>query len=84
MSIIDRLIRRKTLGKSIIWGIRTPGTVKKRWSILAALLRVPTNRLILWVLQDWAKQHADILLDLEARKQLADRITEAYLTDKLV
>ena len=84
MSILNRLIRRKTKDKSIIWGIRTPRSVKIRWSILAAWLRVPTNRLILWVLQDWAKQHADILLDSEARNRLADKINKAYLTNKSV
>jgi len=47
--------------------------------MVAALMRVPTNRLILFVLQDWVRQNSELLLDRQARNQLADRITDAYL-----
>lgn len=83
MNMFDRLIRRKTRDKSIIWGIRAPKNVKRRWFLLAALMRVPTNRLILFILSDWAKANGDILLNDEARNRLADRITEAYLKNEL-
>ena len=81
--IFDKLIRRKPQDKSIIWGIRVPKKVKMRWLMLAAFMRVPTNRLILFILQDWARQNAETLLDVQTRNQLADKITEAYLSDKL-
>lgn len=83
MDIIHRLITHKKQDESIIWGIRVPEKAKMRWLMLAALMRIPTNRLILFVLQDWAKANADILLNDEARNQLADRITEAYLKKQL-
>ena len=83
MSIFGRLIRRKTQDQSIIWGIRAPKSVKIRWLMLAALMRIPTNRLILFVLQDWVRQNADTLLDTGPRNRLADRITEAYLKNEL-
>ena len=79
MNILHRLITHKKQDKSIIWGIRVPEKVKTRWLVLAGLMRVPCNRLILFVLQDWARQNADTLLDREARGRLADRITEGYL-----
>jgi len=84
MGILHKLIRRKIQNKSIIWGIRVPKSAKMRWLMLAALMRVPTNRLILFVLQDWIKQNSETLLDNQARNQLADRISEAYLNNKLV
>jgi len=52
--------------------------------MLAAIMRVPTNRLILFVLNDWVQQNADSLTDEVARNRLANRITELYLNDKLV
>ena len=84
MGILHKLIRRKIQNKSIIWGIRVPKSAKMRWLMLAALMRVPTNRLILFVLQDWVKQNSETLVDNQARNQLADRISEAYLNNKLV
>ncbi len=83
MSVFNRLIRRKIQDKSIIWGIRTPEKVKMKWLMLAALMRVPTNRLILFILSDWAKANGHILLNDEARNRLADTITEAYLKKQL-
>ena len=83
MDILHRLVTHKKQDKSIIWGIRVPEKVKARWLMLAALMRVPCNRLVLFVLQDWAKANAETLLDREARNQLADRITEAYLKKQL-
>ena len=83
MSIFDRLIKRKTRDKSIIWGIRAPKSVKTRWLMLAALMRVPTNRLILFVLQDWVRQNNEVLLDRQARDALAEHITELYIDNQL-
>ncbi len=79
MRVIDKLFTHKRQDESIIWGIRVPENVKTRWLMLATLMRIPTNRLILFVLQDWARQNTDTLLDREARSRLADTITEAYL-----
>jgi len=70
--------------KTTVWGIRVPEKVKMRWLMLAAIMRVPTNRLILFVLNDWVQQNADSLTDEVARNRLANRITELYLNDKLV
>jgi hypothetical protein len=83
MDIIHRLITHKKAIKTTVWGIRVPEKVKMRWSMLAAIMRVPTNRLILFVLQDWTRQNADILLDNQTRNKLADYITRLYLNKKL-
>jgi hypothetical protein len=83
MGILDRLITHKKVIKTTVWGIRVPEKVKMRWLTLAAFMRVPTNRLILFVLSDWAKANADTLLDNQARNQLADKITQAYLNKEL-
>jgi len=84
MGIIQRLFKRKTPIKTTVWGIRVPEKVKIRWLMLAAIMRVPTNRLILFVLNNWVQQNADSLTDEVARNRLANRITELYLNDKLV
>jgi hypothetical protein len=83
MDIIHRLLTHKKAIKTTVWGIRVPEKVKTRWLFLSAIMRVPTNRLILFVLQDWTRQNADTLLDDKARNKLADQITELYLNNKL-
>jgi hypothetical protein len=77
-----RLIRGKSRIKTTIWGVRVPEKVKNRWVLLAGVMRVPTNHLVSYVLQDWIEQNADILTDDKARNRLADRITELYLGNK--
>ena len=42
------------------------------------------NRLVMYVLQDWAQANSDVLLDKNARHRLADKVNEAYLNNKLV
>jgi hypothetical protein len=79
MSIVDRLIKRITRGKSIIWGLRVPKGVKERWFKMAGLMGIPTNRLVLFVLKDWAQQNSEQLIDDAARNKLADRIADMYL-----
>ena len=76
MGILSKLLTYKKREKSIIWGIRAPEQVKKKWMLLAAFMRVPCNRLILFVLNDWVKANAETLLDDGARNQLANRITK--------
>ena len=83
MGILDRIIRHKEPIKTTVGGIRVPKKVKIRWLILSAVLRVPTNRLITFALNDWLKTNADMLLDDQARNQLADRITELYFKGNL-
>ena len=83
MRLIDKLFAHKRQEEQVVWGIRVPEKVKMRWLILASLMRVPCNRLVLFVLQDWTRQNADTLLDREARNQLAYRITELYLKGNL-
>ena len=79
MSLLSKLIGRKKKNTHIVWGIRAPESVKKTWLRLAVLMRVPANRLILFVLQDWARQNAEVLTEDEARNKLADIISEMYL-----
>ena len=81
--MLDRLIGRITKHKSIIWGIRVPKSVKERWLSLSGLMQIPTNRLIMYILQDWIQQNSELLLDREARNELACRITDKYLRDEL-
>jgi len=84
MRILDWLFGGKSRHKSIIWGIRTPPKVKQRWLMLASLMGVPTNRLILFILKDWAQKNSELLLDEQARNKLARRIADAYLRNELV
>ena len=83
MSILDWLFGGKSRHKSIIWGVRTPQKVKQRWLMLASLMRIPTNRLVLYILNDWAQKNSELLLDEEARNELARRIADAHLRDEL-
>ncbi len=50
---------------------------------MSSIMRVPCNRLILYILTDWAQANADILRDDRARNRLADKITELYLNKQL-
>jgi len=83
MNILRRLAKQKEQEKQIVWGIRIPKKVKMQWCMLAAILRVPTNRLILYVLKDWVQQNANVLTDEVSRNRLAQRITELHLNSKL-
>ncbi len=83
LDMLRKIFRHKQRDKRVVWGIRAPEAVRNRWTLLSILMRVPVNRLVLFVLQDWAKANADILLDDQARNRLADKITEIYLNKKL-
>jgi hypothetical protein len=83
MNILRRLIKQKEEEKQIVWGIRVPQKAKMQWCMLAAILRVPTNRLILYVLQDWVQQNNNVLTDEVRRNRLAQKITESHLNRKL-
>jgi len=83
MGILDVLMRRKTQDVSIVWGIRTTRKTALRWKLLAAVMRVPTNRLVLYVLQDWMARNAEVLQNEEARNRLADKITDSYVRGHL-
>ena len=81
--MLRRLFKHKEQKKNIIWGIRAPRSVKTRWTLLSLVMRVPANRLVTYVLQDWVQQNADILLNDEARNKLAEHITQLYLDNQL-
>ena len=83
MSILDTLTRRKTQDKSIVWGIRATRKTMLRWKLLAALMRIPTNRLVLYALQDWMEKNAEVLQNDASRNRLADEITDVYLEGHL-
>ena len=51
--------------------------------MLAALMGVPTNRLIMFVLQNWLQQNGEVLLDRQARYALADHIRKLYIDNQL-
>jgi hypothetical protein len=76
MTIIDKLFAHKIQQKQVIWGIRVPKKVKTQWQMLAAIMRIPANRLITYVLNDWVQNNADSLRDSVARNQLAERINK--------
>lgn len=82
-NLLEILGKGKKRTKTVIWGIRVPEKVKIRWLMLAAIMRIPTNRLVIFVLQDWVKHNADVLTDDEARDRLADHIKQLYLDNKL-
>ena len=69
--------------KSIVWGIRVPLHVRNRWITMSTLMRVPCNRLILFIMKDWAKRNASTLLNDRGRDRLANRIVRAYLNNEL-
>jgi hypothetical protein len=50
-----KLFRRKKKYK--VWGIRVPPEIQERWTSLAEMMRVPTNRLVMFVLKDWTRQN---------------------------
>jgi len=76
-----KLFRRKK--KYRVWGIRVPLEIQKRWTFLAEVMRIPTNRLVMFVLKDWTRQNGQKLLDRTTRISLADSITRAYLKGEL-
>ena len=51
--------------------------------MLAALMGMPTNRLILFVLQNWLQQNGEVLLDRQARHALVDHITKLHIDNQL-
>ena len=83
MTILDTLMRRKVQDPSEIWGIRCTRKTRLRWKLLAALMRVPTNRLVLYALEDWLQKNSEVLQSDEARNRLADKITDLYLKGQL-
>lgn len=83
LSVLKRLTRHNKSPKTTIWGVRVPENTKIRWRMLATVMRVPVNRLVTYVLRDWIQKNADTLLSDESRNKLADRITQAYLNNKL-
>jgi len=83
MGILDMLMKRKTQDVSIVWGIRSTRKTTLRWKLLAAVMRVPTNRLVLYALQDWMERNAVVLQNEEARNRLADKITDSYVRGHL-
>ena len=83
MGIFDRLVKRETQDPSIVWGIRATRKTMLRWKLLAALMRVPANRLVLYALEEWLQQNAEVLQSDEARNRLADKITDSYLSGHL-
>jgi len=83
MGILDMLMKRNTQDVSIVWGIRSTRKTTLRWKLLAAVMRVPTNRLVLYALQDWMESNAVVLQNEEARNRLADKITDSYVRGHL-
>ena len=77
-------IRRKPESKAFtVWGIRSPDSIRMRWISISRILGVPCNRLILFILKDWAIRNREVLLDEDGRKELSSRITKYYLTGGL-
>ena len=74
INILNKLIQLITKRKAVVWGIRVPQSAKKKWQWMATLMGVPANRLVLYVLNDWVQQNAALLMDREARSELAARI----------
>ena len=68
---------------TIVWGIRASDNVRKRWTMLSQVMRVPCNRLVLYALKEWSDANEDTLLDQAERDRLAEKITRAYLEGKL-
>ena len=79
MNILDRLIKHRKPVQTIIWGIRVPKNIKEQWQLLAAIMRIPANRLVMYVLADWVRQNEGVLRDNQAREQLGERINRSYL-----
>ena len=72
-----RLFKKKRK-KTIIWGIRVPPAVHNSWWIMAGLMGVPCNRLVYFVLGDWAKHNQKLLRDEKLRARLASAVNRAY------
>jgi|APSaa5957512622_1039677.scaffolds.fasta_scaffold271941_1 hypothetical protein len=83
MGILNALFKGLSRQKTIIWGLRVPQSARKKWQLQANLMGIPANRLILYILQDWVRQNAELLVDEQARSALAGRIVDAYLRNEL-
>jgi len=82
MSIINTLFKKKRPIETTVWGIRVPRGVKTQWQMLSAIMRVPCNRLILFVLDDWAKANTESIVNKEARDRLSERIARVQLNSR--
>lgn len=58
----------------IVWGIRVPTMLKRNWMSLAGIIRVPANRLVAFVLEDWFKKNVAIFREKEGRYALSQLI----------
>ena len=67
----------------IVWGIRVPESVRSRWTKSAKTMGIPTNRLVLFVLENWSLQYGASLRDPNKRRKLADYINLKYLKGNL-
>ncbi|MFC1942262.1 hypothetical protein ACFLWU_03485 [Chloroflexota bacterium] len=74
---------KKKKAESIIWGLRVPLVVRDRWQTIAGIMGVPTNRLVNFILTDWARKNQNTLLDETLRARLTSRINKTYLEGKL-
>jgi hypothetical protein len=74
---------KKKKSKTVIWGIRVPMAVRNRWKIIAELMGIPSNRLVHFILNEWANNNQNLLLDEQLRARLASIINKAYLEGKL-
>lgn len=81
--MLSRLATRREASQHLVWGTRAPRHFKVRRAGMARFMGVPTNRLIMYALRDWAEANATTLLDGESRRRLADKIDKAYLDGKL-
>lgn len=75
---------KKEKNKSIVWGLRMPIAVRSRWQIIAGLIGIPCNRLVLFILKDWANKNQNLLLDETLRARLASMINKAYIDGRLM
>jgi hypothetical protein len=75
---------KKERSQSIVWGLRMPIEVRSRWKVISGLMGVPCNRLILFILKDWANKNQNLLLSEELRARLASIINKAYINGRLM
>lgn len=58
----------------IVWGIRVPTVLKRKWMSLAGIIGVPANRLVAFVLEDWFRKNVAVLREKEGRYRLSQLI----------
>ena len=69
--------------KSVVLGIRMDSKTRDSWHEIARLLGVPTNRMLMFIVKSWSKEHFEQISNFNNRASLGEIIERAYFEGKL-